>query len=151
MLGERFWSKVEKTDGCWLWTRSVNKKGYGKYAVGGSARRWRLAHVVAYEDESGPVPAGMQVMHTCDTKRCVRRSHLELGTNLQNALDAHDRLSRSNYVGLTRAKVASIRASFTGQRGQIKALAAAHGVHRDTISRVIRRETWNEREGHRGS
>jgi hypothetical protein len=26
----RFWSKVEKTDGCWLWQAGRNAQGYGK-------------------------------------------------------------------------------------------------------------------------
>lgn len=28
-LEDRFWSKVEKSDGCWLWTASVMSSGYG--------------------------------------------------------------------------------------------------------------------------
>lgn len=151
MLGDRFWSKVDKTGECWLWTRAVNKKGYGKFAVGGSARRWKLAHVAAYEDANGPVPEGLQVMHSCDHHACVRPAHLSAGTNLQNQLDAHDRLARSNYVGLTRSAVASIRETFTGRRGEIKELAAAHGVHRDTIGRVIAGKTWNEGDESVGS
>ena len=26
---ERFWSKVEKTDTCWLWTGATDQTGYG--------------------------------------------------------------------------------------------------------------------------
>lgn len=29
-LEERFWLKVQKSDGCWLWTGSRKDRGYGK-------------------------------------------------------------------------------------------------------------------------
>lgn len=37
-LGDRFWSKVDKTDGCWLWTGANNGEGYGQIYV---VRRYR--------------------------------------------------------------------------------------------------------------
>ena len=27
---ERFWSKVQKADGCWLWMAAKNEHGYGR-------------------------------------------------------------------------------------------------------------------------
>lgn len=30
---ERFWSKVEKTEGCWLWTAGRIPEGYGQFAL----------------------------------------------------------------------------------------------------------------------
>lgn len=32
---ERFWSKVNKTDGCWIWTAFKNPKGYGRFMFRG--------------------------------------------------------------------------------------------------------------------
>jgi hypothetical protein len=51
---ERFWSKVEKSDGCWLWSGYVNDKGYGTLQLEGKMRR---AHVFAFELANGPVPS----------------------------------------------------------------------------------------------
>ena len=31
---ERFWSKVAKSEGCWLWTAGTTVQGYGKFRVG---------------------------------------------------------------------------------------------------------------------
>ena len=45
-LGDRFWSKVQKTDGCWNWTASQNGHGYGHFWFRG--RLWQ-AHRVAWE------------------------------------------------------------------------------------------------------
>jgi hypothetical protein len=82
---ELFWSKVQKADGCWLWTGATDH-GYGRHG-GGSAKR---AHRLAYEDLVGPIPAGMVLDHlchnddptcpggvTCRHRRCVNPAHLE--------------------------------------------------------------------------
>lgn len=78
---ERFWSKVEKTESCWLWIAYLNAKGYGVASVAGTAR---LAHRIAYELTVGAVPEGLQLDHLCRTRRCVRPDHLEPVTNKEN-------------------------------------------------------------------
>lgn len=45
-------------------------------------------HVVSYELHYGPVPKGMVVMHSCNTKACVNIEHLSLGTHEQNSTNA---------------------------------------------------------------
>ena len=81
---ELFWSKVEKTDTCWLWTagRCGRDRRYGKFGVG--YPRAALAHRWSYENAYGPIPAGMQVDHICRVTLCVRPDHLRLATNKQN-------------------------------------------------------------------
>lgn len=94
-LNDRFWSKVQKSDGCWLWTASRGTAGYG-YFVGLKSRQ---AHRVAWELTNGkPVPSGLMVCHTCDVRACVRPDHLFLGTAKDNAQDAvsKDRLYRNH-------------------------------------------------------
>lgn len=84
---ERFWSKVEKTDGCWLWTACVDQAGYGKFGEGGQGGRTLRAPRVSYEWAYGPIPDGLYVLHRCDTPACVRPDHLFLGNAKDNALD----------------------------------------------------------------
>jgi len=84
-LRARFWTKVDKSGDCWLWTAARWDTGYGQFMVGGKLRG---AHRVSYELAKGPIPAGMLVCHTCDNPRCVRPSHLWLGTVRDNAQDA---------------------------------------------------------------
>jgi hypothetical protein len=67
---DRFWARVEKTDGCWLWTGYRDRSGYG------FAGR-RLAHRVAYEWTKGPIPTGLDLDHLCRTPACVNPDHLE--------------------------------------------------------------------------
>lgn len=75
---ERFWEKVAKSDGCWLWTASLDKRGYGQFGVGTRERSKTVrAHRFAYEDAVGPIPEGLTLDHLCGQHACVRPSHLE--------------------------------------------------------------------------
>ncbi len=80
---ERFWPKVEKTEGCWIWKGADNAKGYGRVVAAG---RTRPAHVIAYELLVGPVPAGLELDHLCRNRGCVNPAHLEAVTHRVNTL-----------------------------------------------------------------
>jgi hypothetical protein len=57
---ERFEAKVNKADGCWLWTGGLNRPdGYGSFYYNG---RSRPAHRFAFEQAYGPIPAGFGAM-----------------------------------------------------------------------------------------
>lgn len=78
---KRFWSKVNKTDDCWLWTGAKTDKGYGRFWKDGK----RLAaHRVSYEIASGPIEEGLLICHRCDNVLCVRPDHLLKGTHQDN-------------------------------------------------------------------
>lgn len=86
---ERLLDKVEKTASCWNWTGCLtkgekNKTGYGTIWYNGKQRN---AHRVAYEILVGPIPEGLNVLHTCDNSPCVNPAHLYLGTLKDNAQD----------------------------------------------------------------
>lgn len=66
---------------CLIWQRCVNSRGYGVRGVGD---RRVLAHRAAYEAAYGPIPAGHQVHHRCETPLCVEPTHLEAVTALQH-------------------------------------------------------------------
>lgn len=78
---ERFWRKVTKTDRCWLWTGSLQSRGYGCVGFGG--KRY-LAHRLAYEWLVGPIPDGLTIDHLCRVKACVNPAHLEPVTGAEN-------------------------------------------------------------------
>lgn len=75
---ERFWSKVEKTQGCWLWIGNRSRRGgYGKIA---NREGSTLAHRISYEMAIGPIPEGLVIDHLCGEQSCVRPDHLEAVT-----------------------------------------------------------------------
>jgi hypothetical protein len=104
---ERFWAKVQKGDGCWLWTGGKFRRGYGAFKRRGPDGRFQQqkAHRVSYEWLVGPVPDGLCVLHTCDNPPCVNPAHLFLGTNLDNSEDRRVKgRSRNGYMGQTHCK-----------------------------------------------
>lgn len=78
---DRFWPKVEKTDGCWNWTASCQAGGYGKFLYDG---RVQPAHRAAYLMLVGPIPPGYQIDHLCRNRKCVNPAHLEAVTQREN-------------------------------------------------------------------
>lgn len=84
----RFWAKVDDTNGpfgCWFWTASRDKDGYGWYVGGQSGKK---AHRYAYELAFGPVPEGAVLDHLCDagSSGCVRPDHMRPVTNVANVM-----------------------------------------------------------------
>lgn len=72
---ERFWSKVEKGDGCWLWVGG-RADGYGVFCHSGTRAP---AHHMAWLLTHGALP-GERLIHTCENNLCVRPDHLYRST-----------------------------------------------------------------------
>ena len=99
IVGDRFWAKVNKTDGCWNWT-AAKARGYGRFKIEG---KLQYAHRLAYQGFVGAIPTGMLVDHICRNRACVRPSHLRLATTKQNLenLSGSNRGSTSNVRGVS--------------------------------------------------
>lgn len=88
-------SRCDQATGCVNWIGSIgwtdrrpNVGGYPRMGVTIDGRRIVLAmHRWVWEQVNGPIPAGMMVCHKCDNRRCIRPSHLFLGTSGDNARD----------------------------------------------------------------
>ena len=85
---ERFWSKVKKEDGCWIWLASRDRMGYGTFGFDGKVQK---AHRVSYQLEIGPIPSGAHILHSCDNPPCVNPAHLRAGTRSDNMRDKVER------------------------------------------------------------
>lgn len=155
---ERFWEKVQKSDGCWNWLGATDGR-YGQFFVNGGNVR---AHRFAYEQANGPTPVGLWVLHSCDNPRCVRSEHLFLGTNADNQADSvrkgrhglqqhPERAARGEKVAkrgtqngrakLSQKDVLEIRRRYALGHGPTP-LARFYGIHPEQVRKIVNRENW---------
>jgi len=80
---KRFWSRVDTSGPCWIWTGLKTDRGYGQIWINGKMIR---VHRWIYEQVCGPIEPGMVIDHLCRIRPCVRPSHLEATTPRQNVL-----------------------------------------------------------------
>ncbi len=150
---KRFWSKVDKSGECWLWTASRKPNGYGQFT---KKPLVFYAHRVAYEATYGPIPDGLNVCHRCDNPPCVRPDHLFLGTPLDNTRDkiakgrarygrggggVRHRGEQSPQSKLTETTVRAIRRAYACGAHQAS-LAREYGVSARAIAFAVQGITW---------
>lgn len=75
------------SSGCWLWTGSVNEKGYGYFRLN---NRTELVHRASYSFfKNIPMNELGFVLHKveCNNHNCFNPDHLYVGTHIQNMHD----------------------------------------------------------------
>jgi hypothetical protein len=72
-------------DACWPWLGYRKPGGYGQIA------RNRSAHRSAYEMFVGPIPDGLDILHSCDNPPCCNPNHLHPGSHADNMAEAAER------------------------------------------------------------
>ena len=144
-VDERFWKKVRITDACWEWCGSKVDQGlpYGRlrfqaFVDGVSVSSIRLAHRVSWELHFGAIPCGLHVCHKCDNPKCVRPSHLFLGTDAENIFDAL--IKGRMHSKLTPSQVQEIRSRAASERQ--KDIAKDYGVCLGTVQKIVSGNTW---------
>ena len=145
----RFWSKVriDKTTSCWEWKGCMRSKGgYGLFSIG---RKNLSAPRFAYETFYGPIPKDLNILHSCDNRRCVNPNHLSPGTQSQNIKDCVSRGrhvppkgERNGMAKLTWETVDTVRRSFHGKRGDLTKLAKQYGVSISAIHAIVNQNRW---------
>ena len=148
-IQKSFWSKVEKTDGCWNWLGS-HSNGYGMVRNKNFPTKLLRANRVAYVLTHFEVPDDLYVCHSCDNPLCVNPKHLWLGTNGDNTRDAKvkgrfkgiNSGERNGMTNLTTADVKKIRERVACGAVQCK-IAEEYSVSHQCISRIIAGKRWN--------
>jgi len=139
-----FWSQVNKTDGCWLWTGYVNRDGYGLHHAHNKiirSHRYVLEYV-----EKIPLEK-MIVMHKCDNPACCNPAHLAIGTHADNQLDKtnKNRQAKGESNGssiLTEEQVREMRSKYKPNIYTYKMLADEYKVNKDTVQKAVRGIYW---------
>lgn len=150
-LERRFWSKVQKSDGCWMWLGAKGGYGYGRI-LRERGGKMAPAHLLSWEMANRrSVPDGMRVLHRCDAPGCVRPDHLFLGTQRDNVVDMY-RKGRGGNKGqrgevhhrakLTTEQVQEIRALYRDTPLSQRMVAERFGVCRATVGFITQGKTW---------
>lgn len=148
----RFWSRVDKSGECWVWTGGRDEHGYGSFTLstGNYLGAHRYSYTLAYGD-----PGDLRVCHTCDNPPRVNPEHLFAGTQLENIKDRvtkgrcaggqllgeenrHARLRALDVIEIVRM----LRAGATQA-----AVAVAFGVSENCIGSIARGRNWSHVTG----
>lgn len=138
---ERFNEKYTVAqNGCWLWKTGVDAKAYPKFR-GHDGRHQKASHFSWQRANGRKLFDGEQVLHECDTPRCVNPDHLFLGSQSANMQDrAHK--GRGNHR-ITRFIAGEIRRLYAAGDVSQQRLAKKFGVAQTTVSCIVRNQTWN--------
>lgn len=159
---DRFWSKVKTGSGCWIWTGTKGRDGYGLFSIKGKTFG---AHRVAYELAYGELPPSIWALHHCDNPACVRPDHLYAGGSRENIRDRQDRGRTATgersgpgryperYRGeqngnakISWADVNQIRREYADGTSAIK-LATRYGLSRGQIYNIVSGKCWRDYTG----
>lgn len=149
-----FWSRVNKSENCWLWTGPTRGRGYGAW-------KNTYAHRYSYRLAFGDVPESLSVLHRCDVPACVNPNHLFLGTHQENMEDMKAKhrsqsgdqnpsrkhpelMSRGTDRWNAKLNPEAVRQmrSLAETGMQVSAIAKKYGVNRLTARSVVKRLTW---------
>jgi hypothetical protein len=145
-----FDARVEKlpdAPGCWIWMRAIQTSGYGQ-AYDRIEKRLVSAHKLSYTVARGPVPDGLELLHSCDVRLCCNPEHLSPGTRLDNVRDMDQKgrgrraIHKRTYTDEERACAVALAAeigAFRAARALGVPLATLHGMRRRAEARRAQR------------
>ena len=134
-IRDRFLAKFHTSSGgCWEWKGHVNNAGYGVLCLGKGRRMG--AHRASWLVFKGPILESLCVLHRCDNRKCVRPTHLFLGTCLDNIADmVIKNRQRGARRLLSNSQLVSIQKDGRSQR----IIAREYGISQPYVSQIKRR------------
>jgi len=119
---------IKAVNGCWIWTGLRDVSGYGMITIEMRANRF------SYENFIGKIPDGMCVENTCGVPSCVNPKCLWLGLHSESKNEPRKKISEKDVI--------KIRKMYIEEKRTKASLAREFRVSNETISQLIRRETW---------
>ena len=100
---KELWQKLKnrciknKETTCLEWQGAINGRGYPNIQINinGYVNKWWSGNRLTYFCKVGDIPPGMFVCHKCDNPKCMKPSHLFLGSHQENMDDMVEK-GRSN-------------------------------------------------------
>lgn len=138
----------EPNSGCWLWTGTVSRLGYGMFSLNGAEFSVDVsAHRFAYEMHFDRIPHGMHVLHKCDVRSCVNPDRLFLGTHTQNVADMVNKRRHCfgetiNTAKLSDRNIPEIRRLANCGKTK-KEIAVQFDIHPSQIGRIVNKKAWD--------
>lgn len=111
---ETFWSKVDKSGKCWIWTGVIRSDGYGLFRYRGYQE---FAHRHSLLISTPNRLEGAIVDHLCHQRSCVNPAHLRVTGTAENI---------QNRSGATRSSSTGVRGVWW-ERGSWRATVVAYG------------------------
>jgi hypothetical protein len=155
-LRERLLPKAHITDNeddCWLWKNTSRR--YGNIASGCAGLGILQAHRASYLVHIGPIPNGLNVLHSCDNTLCINPKHLFLGTQADNVDDMihkgrqsfggdRPKFGEDNPVALlTTNEVIEIKKLLAEGKLMVKEIATMFKVSRQAITNIKTGRRWS--------
>lgn len=150
-LKDRFFEKVKRTSGCWIWMASLDHQGYGQFAIttlsGSGNYKPYKAHRIAWELRYGPIKNGLHVCHKCDNRKCVNPDHLFLGNIQDNMNDKllkgrQPRGEKCYNSKLNELNVLEIRKLYATKTITMKKIGEKFGVSMSSIRQLLSGRSW---------
>jgi hypothetical protein len=137
---KRFNSFIKKGQRCWNWKGGINSTGRGIFWLKGKTPK---AHRISWIIYIGPIPKNKLVLHKCDNGRCIRPSHLFLGSFKDNT---QDMIKKGRNVGnrwITPKYAKNIRKLYLTGKFRYKDLAKRFNISYVTVFEIINKKRKN--------
>lgn len=141
--------KPDRKTGCWVWTATKVRDGYGQISLGGKRMP---AHRLSYLIFRGKIKKGNYICHHCDNPPCVNPAHLFSGTSSDNRRDCfskkrHKIISGAKHYNskLNRTQVLEIKEFHAKNPNiQFKHSAKKYSVTRQCIRLIVKGINWKQ-------
>lgn len=136
---DRFLCKFDITgsDDCWIWNKSVNQYGYGKFSLN---RHIVLAHRISYEVFIQDITDELKVLHKCDNPPCCNPEHLFLGTVADNNLDKTIKRAGGGFYQLEENLEIALR-EYENTYLSFRKIGEMYGISESYLARLYRDPT----------